>query len=175
MSLDISGEVSESDGSSVCWKMATEKDVDKMILLGCYDVGEEFIKSFVRSDNEYLLLGLKDNVIQTYAVCAVRQKRMNGLFFRLTDEETFISICFTRSDCRGQGWGPKCIREICRRCREANLKRVFIDISTSNTSSIRSAEKAGAKQTNSWYYRIRIWKRDHLFPFGQYRNRFFKK
>lgn len=146
-----------------------------MICLGGYDIDtrrEKFMKSFVQSSYEYLLLGMRDEMIHTYAVCAVRAKRMYGLFFRLEEDEAFISVCFTRQESRGQGWGPKCIREICRRCKAIGKKRVFIDISTANHASIRSAEKADAQKTDSGYYCIRIWKKDRLLPFGSYKNRF---
>lgn len=159
----------------VMWRVAAEGDIERMRELGGYDIDlgrEEFMKSFVQSDHEYLLLGMRDEIIYTYAVCAVRAKRMYGLFFRLEEGEAFISVCFTKPESRGQGWGPKCLGEICRRCWAAGKGRVFIDISTANLPSIRSAEKAGAQKTDSGYYRIRIWKRDYLFPFGMYKNRF---
>jgi GNAT superfamily N-acetyltransferase len=163
------------DDNGITWKIATESDIDRMICLGGYDIDtrrEKFMKSFVQSSYEYLLLGMRDEMIHTYAVCAVRAKRMYGLFFRLEEDEAFISVCFTRQESRGQGWGPKCIREICRRCKAIGKKRVFIDISTANHASIRSAEKADAQKTDSGYYCIRIWKKDRLLPFGSYKNRF---
>jgi GNAT superfamily N-acetyltransferase len=163
------------ENNGITWKIATETDIDRMICLGGYDIDlrrEMFMKSFVQSNYEYILLGMSGETIHTYAVCAVRAKRMYGLFFRLEDDEAFISVCFTRQESRGQGWGPKCIREICRRCKAIGKKRVFIDISTANDASIRSAEKANAQKTDSGYYCIRIWKKDRLLPFGSYRNRF---
>jgi GNAT superfamily N-acetyltransferase len=165
----------DNNDNNITWKIATELDIDRMIYLGGYDIDsrrEMFMKSFVQSSYEYLLLGMKDEMIHTYAVCAVRAKRMYGMFFRLEEDEAFISVCFTRQESRGQGWGPKCIREICRRCKTIGKKRVFIDISTANYPSIRSAEKADAHKTNSGYYCIRIWKKDRLLPFGSYKNRF---
>ncbi|MDR0337141.1 MAG: GNAT family N-acetyltransferase [Planctomycetaceae bacterium] len=163
------------NNNNITWKIATESDIDRMIYLGGYDIDsrqEMFMKSFVQNTYEYLLLGIREEMIHTYAVCAIRAKRMYGMFFRLEEDEAFISVCFTRQESRGQGWGPKCIREICRRCKAIEKKRVFIDISTANHASIRSAEKANAQKTDSGYYRIRIWKKDRLLPFGSYRNRF---
>ncbi|MDR0704864.1 MAG: GNAT family N-acetyltransferase [Planctomycetaceae bacterium] len=165
----------DDDDNNITWKIATESDIDRMIHLGGYDIDsrrEMFMKSFVQSSYEYLLLGMRGETIHTYAVCAVRAKRMYGLFFRLEDDEAFISVCFTRQESRGQGWGPKCIREICRRCKAIGKKRVFIDISTANDASVRSAEKANAQKTDSGYYCIRIFKKDRLLPFGSYKNRF---
>ncbi len=168
-------ELPENDEPDIQWKVATAEDIETLYRLGGYDVDDwsrEFMLSFVKSDHEYLLLGLRDGTIHTYAVCAVEKKRMNGMFFRLENDEAFISVCFTHAESRGQGWGPRCIREICRRCHTEGKRRVFIDISTSNAPSIRSAEKAGARETDSGYYRNRIWKRDRLRPFGKYRGRF---
>ncbi len=161
--------------TDVEWKVAQTADIETMYRLGGYEVNDwtrNFMLSFVESDHEFLLLGLQGGIIHTYAVCAVQKKRMNGRFFRLKDDEAFISVCFTHANSRGQGWGPRCIREICRRCQLDGKRRVFIDISIANAASIRSAEKAGALETGSGYYRNRIWKRDHLWPFGEYRGRF---
>ncbi len=169
--------LAEQSEPSVEWKVATTEDIDAMYRQGGYDVDKrsrDFFLSFVESDHEYLLLGLQNGTIHTYAVCAVEQKRMNGLFFRLENDEAFISVCFTRAESRGRSWGPRCIREICRRCQVAGKHRVFIDISEANAASIRSAEKAGAVKTDSGYYRNRIWERDHLRPFGRYRDRFIR-
>ncbi|MDR2117582.1 MAG: GNAT family N-acetyltransferase [Planctomycetaceae bacterium] len=173
--LNNNSDAPAGNDSGIIWKIATEEDIDRMKCLGCYDIDSKrdaFMKSFVQSHHEYLLLGIKNETIHTYAVCAVQAKRMYGLLFRLEEEEAFISVCFTKPESRGQGWGPKCIREICRRCTVIGKKRVFIDISTANHASIRSAEKSGAAKTDSGYYCIRIWKKDHLLPFGSYKNRF---
>ena len=60
-------------------------------------------------------------------------------------------------------------------CLKDEKNIIYIDISTANDSSIRSALKVGAEECRSGYYRLRFMKKDYVFPYGDLRFRFIKK
>ncbi len=108
-----------------------------------------------------------------HAACVFQSKPMSDTVeFHVREKEGFILIVFTREDKRGKGLAAGCIAEICRKAKERGVELLYIDISTSNMSSLRAAEKAGASYTDSYYYLFRILKKSYLFPLGALKNRF---
>ncbi|MGL4593241.1 MAG: GNAT family N-acetyltransferase [Thermoguttaceae bacterium] len=161
--------------SNLTWRLATESDILAMFQDGNYDISDknrDFFLSFIESDSEYMLLGIIDDIIVTYAICASKQKRMYGKSFSLKDDESFAMICFTPATFRGRGLGPICLEAMADRCRTEKMKTLYIDISVGNQPSLRSAEKAKFRATDSGYYIFNFCKHSFLFPFGSLRNRF---
>jgi len=166
----------------VRWKLATKEDCEKWFTgePDAFPVVSK--KRFLQliENGDWVLLGerISDSMEPkpvTHAACAFRQKPMtHSVDFRVQNLEGFIMAVFTDNEMRGQGLAAGCIAEICRKAKEAGKQVVYIDISTTNFPSIRSAEKVGAIPCDTRYILFRILKRSFIFPFGSLSSRFEK-
>ncbi|MGL6194521.1 MAG: GNAT family N-acetyltransferase [Thermoguttaceae bacterium] len=171
----ISETNSQRTTTSLTWRRATFSDIEWMLQQKVYDITDDnraYFESFIKSNNEYMLLGELNGEICTYSICATEKKRMYGRLFELNPDEAFAMICFTPDMYRGKGYGPQCLIEMSRLCKDEGKKYLFIDIATSNVPSLKSAYKAGFQNTDSGYYLISFCKRKFLKIFGSLKQRF---
>lgn len=174
----VDNEYAQDDTSLNCaelnFRFATEDDIKRMAEAGVYNFSRSGIPyyTFISQNGNFMVLIEDRFQVVGYAACIFRTKKMGNLFFNMMSNEGFVLACFTCIQYRGKGYGPLCIKKILQYCLNNKIQKLYIDISTSNQSSIRSALKAGAKYCCSGFYRLRFFKKDYVFPYGKLKSKF---
>lgn len=114
-----------------------------------------------------------EDVPDCYAVRATGRKPMTErCCFRTEPGEAVIRTVYTRNVFRGRGLATRLYAEHCRLAAEDGLTALLVDIESSNTASIRAAEKAGAvRVAGTTFYWIRLLKHSFYFMTGGLRSR----
>lgn len=156
------------------FRLATEDDIKRMAEAGVYNFSISGIPyyTFISQNENFMVLIENRFQIVGYAACIFRSKKMGNLFFHMMPNEGFVLACFTCIEHRGKGYGPLCIKKILQYCLNNKIQKLYIDISTSNQSSTKSALKAGAEYCCSGFYRLRFFKKDYVFPYGKLKSKF---
>ena len=165
----------------VRWNLATEEDCEKWFQEGACGFEGIYEKAMIRSlqRNDWVLLGYCETSEgiwkpQCHLSCVFHKAALPSGPFQLRDDEGYIFSVFTTPSVRGCGLAAGCLQELCRIATEQSFKRLFINISTANTSSIRSAEKAGSELTDTFFFHIRFLKKSYILSYGKYKDRFVK-
>ncbi len=163
-----------SDASPIVWRTATDLDVLNMAQAGDMGIDAKdpaYHLSLANAPNG-MVVGELDGTVVAYGCFVVGRKKFAQLAFRLDHDEAFLLALYTRSAFRGQGLATQAIAHCLRLLGDRGYRTAYIDISTSNTASLRAAQKARAVDTHTVCYRVRLLKHDFSFPRGCLKSRF---
>lgn len=118
--------------------------------------------------------GYPDDLPDCYAACAVDWKPMTKrIVFCMEEGEGIIRTVYTRQACRRRGIARRLYGKWVEIVSREGFKRLYVDIDTSNTSSIYAAEQAGAHRLSSErFYVFRFFKSSFGLASGSFRSRF---
>jgi hypothetical protein len=159
---------------SIHFSFATSDILDELANCDGFAIESSYLDFYPQlvSRRNRLFVGRIEGAIVFSGGIMVGTRGLNKGYFRLEKDEFFIVACFTHPQYRGRGIYPRALSHICGMLATEGYHVGYVDIVNRNRASMHGARKAGAIDTGSHYYQLRVLNRFYVIPRGPLSNRF---